>query len=129
MGSSVIFSSIQSFGCLLAALAVAACGTTTKIDQLNSPYPANPEDCKIVFLERTTPPEEPYQILGKIETHLKRNLFFGGTVRLKNDALQELRPKACLLGGNAVVIDDYVESSAAEMTHVHVWATVLRVSK
>jgi len=125
----VNFSLTRSFGYLLLALALAGCGTTTKIDQIGSPYPANSEDCEIVFLEKTKLPTEPYQTLGKVEAHLKRNFFFGGRVHLKDDALEELRPKACLLGGNTVVIDDYVESSAGEMTHVHVWARVLRVAK
>jgi hypothetical protein len=32
------------------------------------------------------------------------------------------------LGGNVVVIDDHIESSASEFSHVHVWATVLKAS-
>jgi len=30
-------------------------------------------------------------------------------------------------GGNGVIVDDYVVSSAAEMSHVHVWDSVLKV--
>lgn len=75
-----------------------------------------------------TLPAGPYEVIGKIESHLERDYFFGGTVRLQ-DQYKELRQKACQLGGDVVVIQDYIESDAAEMSHVHVWATVLRMSR
>lgn len=110
-------------------LALSSCSTTTKVVQLGSSYPANPENCEIIFFQKTTPPTEPYETIGKVETHLQKNFFFGGKVRLEDDARRELCLKACHLGGNAVIVDDYVESSASEMSHVHAWARVLRVSK
>ena len=60
---------------------------------------------------------------------MKKNLFFGGKVQLEDEAFKELKRKACSLGGDAVLIDDYIESSASEMTHVHVWATVVKFTK
>ena len=116
-------------GHLLSILALSSCSTTTKVDQFGSSYPANPENCEIKFFKKIKPPTEPYEQIGKIETHLQKNFFFGGNVHLEDDVFRELRLKACHLGGNAVIIDNQVESSAAEMSHVHVWARVLRVSK
>jgi hypothetical protein len=120
---------IGLLGYLLLMFVLSSCSTTTKIDQLGSSYSAKPENCEITFFKKTKPPAEPYETLGKIETHLQKNFFFGGKVNLDDDAYQELRLKACQLGGNAVIVDEYVESSAAEMSHVHVWARVLKVSK
>lgn len=122
-------SAIRSLVKLLSVFALTSCSTNTKVDQLGSTYPANQSSCEIIFFEKLTPPTEPYETLGKVETHLQRNFFFGGRVNLEDDAHHELRLKACNLGGNAVIVDDYVESSAAEMSHVHVWARVLRVKK
>jgi hypothetical protein len=115
-------------GHLLLILVLSSCSTTTKVDQLGSSNLAKPVNCEIKFFKKMTPPTEPYETLGKVETHIQKNFFFGGKVHLEDDAFQELRIKACHLGGNGVIIDDYVESSAAEMSHVHVWARVLRVS-
>jgi hypothetical protein len=116
-------------GHLLLMLVFSSCSTNTKVDQLGFSYPAKPENCEITFFKKTKPPAESYETLGKIETHLQKNFFFGGKVNLEVDAYQELRLKACHLGGNAVIVDEYVESSAAEMSHVHVWARVLKVPK
>ena len=113
---------------LLLTHALSACSTTTKVDPLGAGHPPRAENCELVFFEKADPPNAAYETIGKIETHVQKNLFFGGQVNLK-DTHEELRSKACGLGGNAVMIDDYLESSALEMSHVHVWATVLRVSQ
>ncbi len=32
------------------------------------------------------------------------------------------------LGGTAVIVDEVLETSASEMSHLHVWATVIRLA-
>jgi hypothetical protein len=115
-------------GYLVLAHALSACSTTTKVDPLGAKHPPGAGTCEIVFFEKARPPNASYESIGKVETHVQKNLFFGGRVNLK-DAFEELRSKACGLGGNAVIVDDYVESAAAEMSHVHVWARVLKLSR
>ncbi len=110
---------------LLFIALLSACATTTKVDKLSSPYQAKAKDCKIQFF-KDGQPREHYEVIGKLESHIRRNLFFGGKVQLEDEAFKELRMKACDLGGDAVIIDDHVETSASEMTHVHVWATVIK---
>ncbi len=105
---------------------IAGCSTTSKVTKFGSAEPISAERCEVQIAEKVTTPILPYEALGKIETHVKRNLFFGGRASL-GDAYDELRAKACQMGGNIVVIDDHIESSAAEFSHVHVWATVLKV--
>ena len=74
-------------------------------------------------------PSANYQAIAKVESHISKNMFFGGKASLTDDAYKELRAKACQLGGEAILIEDSIETGAAEMTHVHVWATVLRRSR
>lgn len=107
---------------------LSGCATTTKVEKINASHQPNEENCNIEFY-KDTKPSEPYAIIGKIESHIKKNLFFGGRVQLEDEAYNELRSKACDLGGDSVIIDDYIESSAAEMSYVHVWATVLKSPK
>lgn len=104
-----------------------ACATTTNVDILNSSYQTKDKDCEIQFY-KDAKPQRNYETIGKIESHIKKNIFFGGKVELEDEAFQELRIKACELGGDAVIIDDSIESSGSEMTHVHVWATVIKYS-
>ena len=107
---------------------LSACATTTKVDNLNYAYQSKDKDCEIQFY-KDDQPKKKYEVIGKIESHIKKNFFFGGQVQLEDEAFKELRIKACGLGGDAVIIDDSIETSASEMTHVHVWATVIKYSK
>ena len=92
-------------------------------------YPSKPENCEVAIFEKPARPNANVEVLAKIESHIKRNFFLGGKVSVKEDAYKELRLRACQLGGDSLIIEDSVESAAAEMTHVHVWATVLRTSR
>jgi len=112
---------------LATVVLLSACGTTTKVDVLNSAYQSNNNDCKIQFFKDDQPKKD-YEVIGKIESHIKKNFIFGGVVHLEDEAFKELRIKACNLGGDGVIIDDSIETSAGEMTHVHVWATVIKSS-
>lgn len=113
---------------LLIVIILSGCATTTKVEKTNFPSQPKEQDCEIVFY-KDSKPSEPYITVGKVESHIKKNLFFGGAVQLEDEAYTELRIKACDLGGDFVIIDDYIETSAAEMSHVHVWATVLKLAK
>jgi hypothetical protein len=104
-----------------------SCATTTNVDRLNSAYQSKNKDCEIQFY-KDAKPQKNYETIGKIESHIKKNFFFGGKVQLEDEAFKELRIKACELGGDGVIIDDSIETSVSEMTHVHVWATVIKYS-
>jgi hypothetical protein len=108
---------------------VSGCATITNVDKLNSAYQAKDKNCEIQFFKDDDKPQKNYETIGKIESHIKKNFFFGGKVQLEDEAFKELRIKACGLGGDAVIIDDCIETSVSEMSHVHVWATVIKYSK
>lgn len=109
---------------VLGAVSLAACHHTVKVDPVGAAYPARKAGCEITVLDQL--PSAPYQLIGKIEAHAEGNFFFGGKVTLKDDVSKELRKKACLLGGDALYINDAIESSAAEMSYAHAWASVFR---
>jgi len=106
---------------------LASCATSTRVDAANTAYPARDSDCEITFF-KDAKPSVSFETLGKIESHIAKNFFFGGKAQLEDEGYKELRAKACGIGGNAVVIDDHVQTSVSEMTHLHVWATVIRLS-
>lgn len=116
--------------CTRAALVIVAqlcgCATSTVVTPSTPNISARPGGCHVQVVGRggTIPPGD--EEIARIESHVQRNFFFGGRVTLLQDAYNELRAKACEAGGDRVRVDDFVESAAAEMTHVHVWATVFR---
>lgn len=107
---------------------LSACTTTTKVDVINSAYQSENKSCEIQFY-KDDQPKGNYKVIAKIESHIEKNIFFGGKVQLEDEAFKELRTKACILGGDAVIIDDSIETSSPEMSHVHVWATVIKYIK
>jgi hypothetical protein len=117
-------------GCIGAALVflvqLAGCATSTVVTSSMPNAPAPSANCRASVIDRGGAVPAGYQEVAKIESHIKRNFFFGGPVTLLDEAYKELRAKACEVGGDHVRVDDFVESAAAEMTHVHVWATVFR---
>ena len=121
--------SIRNIHCILLALLIllSACATTTKVNKLNTSYKAKDKNCEIEFFKENQL-QKKYEEIGKIESHIEKNVFFGGKVQLEDEAYTELRTKACSLGGDAVIINDCINTSASEMSHVHVWATVLKYS-
>ena len=114
---------------LAVIILLTSCATTTTVDKLNSDCQSKDKNCEIQFFKDNAQPQKDYETIGKIESHIKKNFFFGGKVQLEDEAFTELRIKACGLGGDAVIIDDCIETSASEMSHVHVWATVIKYSK
>ena len=113
---------------LIIIIVVSGCSTTTNVDRVNSAYQYKDKDCEIQFFKDDAKPQKNYETIGKIESHIEKNFFFGGKVQLEDEAFKELRIKACGLGGDAVIIDDCIETSVSEMSHVHVWATVIKYS-
>lgn len=107
-----------------------ACATNTAVAVVNDKYQQSNQQtdksCDIPFFRKSQPTAE-YETLAKIESHVQKNFFFGGTAKLEDEAYAELRKKACAVGANAVLIDDYVESKALEFSHVHVWASAIRL--
>lgn len=126
----IYFSSllIRAIVIIFSMFAFAGCATTTKVETLGAQRPALENTCKVDILAKSALPSDAVT-LGKLETHIKGNIFFGGVVRTNDEGYKELRIKVCSLGGNAVVIDDLIESSAAEMRHIHIWARALLIPK
>lgn len=112
----------------LTAFFLGGCVNITKIVTEGKTQSPLSEDCVVDIIEKNKLPDN-FETLGSIETHIKGNIFFGGVVRTNDEGFKELRKKTCLLGGNAVVIDDSMEIASVEMRHVHIWARVLRVAK
>jgi hypothetical protein len=104
---------------------LAACSTTSTVNIVNPKYQTSQSACEVSFFKKAKPEGE-FETLAKIESHVQRNLFFGGDAKLEDEAYAELRKKGCAVGGNAIIINDYVESRASEFSHVHVWATVVK---
>jgi len=111
---------------LVCVVSLASCATSSRVDALNGGSSARDGDCEITFF-KDAKPSVPFETLGRIESHIAKNFFFGGKAKLEDEGYNELRAKACGIGGNAVVIDDHIQTSASEMTHLHIWATVIRL--
>lgn len=111
---------------LVGVAQLAGCATSTSVTPLAPNLAARVGRCDVNVIDRGGSAPAGFAAIARIESHIKRNFFFGGRVTLLDEAYKELRVKACDVGGDQVRVDDFMESAAGEMTHVHVWATVFR---
>ncbi|MFZ6656894.1 hypothetical protein [Undibacterium sp. TJN19] len=119
---------LRTFFVFFLIFQLSGCATVSKVETVGDIQPVLADKCQIEIIDKSALPIGS-KIIGNIETHIKGNIFFGGVVRTNDEGYKELRIKSCALGGNAVVIDDVIESSAAEMRHIHIWARVLIIPK
>jgi len=125
---NTLASKLSAFSLLpVMVMLLTACATNTTVTVADSKHNSADLICNVRFFNRDKPGSD-FVTIAKIESHIQKNMFFGKTANLDGDAYPELRDKACAAGGNGVVIDDYVESRALEFSHVHVWATVIRLN-
>ncbi len=114
---------------ILAAATLSACSTTTSLRTPPAGYANARADsnCKVdIYADKSQKPQRPYRVITQAESSIRQNVFFGGKATLDNEAFAELRKQACKVGADAVVISDYIESSATEMSHIYVWADLVR---
>ncbi len=111
----------------LLALVAWACSTTTTLTAPTASNARRSEDCSVeIYPDRLKKPERPYEVVTRAESHIQRNLFFGGKATLDDDAYTELRKQACRAGADAILIEDVIESKANEFSHIHLWAELVR---
>ena len=97
----------------LAALGLVGCGAV-KVSPTGAGSESKPGDCKVEFLRKK--PVRPFVELGELQSHV--------TVVPPGGALSVLRPKACELGADAVIVKrDFVTN---EFGHTLVAGVAIR---
>jgi len=86
-----------SFAVVLATAVLAACATggPVTVRSYGIAAPAKPPGCGLEVLQK--PPARPYDTLGEIESHV--------TVVPPEGAVSVVKPKACELGADAIIVD------------------------
>lgn len=77
-----------------AALVLAGCGRSVQVHRTASTAASRPSSCDLAYFYKT--PGEPYDELGDLETHL--------TSPPTKGAIEALRPEACRLGADALIV-------------------------
>jgi hypothetical protein len=82
-----------------ALLALAACASAgiKVVRTSDEKLPPKPADCPLEFLRKA--PAQPYDDLAELESHVTSPPAYGA------GALEVLRPKACELGADAVIVE------------------------
>jgi hypothetical protein len=98
---------------LLSASVLASCGGVT-VHRRGASAPPKPRDCELEILQK--PPPRPYDVLADLTSHV--------TVVPREGALSVLRPKACELGADAIIVVQNMVLN--ELGHTLVAATAIR---
>ena len=113
---------------IVGALAASGCAHVDTRTERLSGEPGVSTQAQDIKIFKDSKPEIGYELIGKIESHIRRNIFWGGVARLDDEGYTELRQKAGVMGGNAVIIDNVIVTASGESTHIHIWATVIRMN-
>lgn len=99
-------------------LALSACaGAGIKVVRASDEkLPPKPADCALEFLK--DPPKQPYDDIADLESHVTSPPTYGA------GALEVLRPKACELGADAVIVRRNFVTN--EFGHVMVAGTAIK---
>lgn len=118
---------VRVFCAALVFAALGACSSSTRLSVPSAAPAVSQKGCVVdIYADKNQKPDRAYRELSKAESRIRRNIFFGGKATLEDDAYAELRLQACKIGADAVIIEDYIVSSAAELSHVYVWAVLVR---
>jgi outer membrane biosynthesis protein TonB len=98
----------------LAPLALAACGSVKVTPSCAAAGKPRPSDCPLELLYKAPP--RPYEPLAELQSHV--------TAVPPGGALEVLRPKACELGADAIIVER--EQVLNEFGHVLVVGTAIR---
>lgn len=79
----------------LGALGLVACGGGVTVRRTAAQAPPRPADCELELLRKA--PERPHDVLAELESHVTRVPPDG--------ALAVLKPVACALGADAIVVE------------------------
>ena len=116
-------------GILIVFLLMASCSSTKSSvtsHHVRDLSIKNDTECNIQFVEDKELGVNGYLLIGEIESHIKRNLFTGWVADLERDVQPEVKKQACSLGATHVIIDNIIETSAAEFKHIHIWARAFK---
>ena len=96
----------------------------TKITNLGYVFDKKPVDCPIEVLNNTKPTKE-YIVVANLESHFVYGALTSAT-GMADNIKKELVKQACLLGGDAVIVKDVIDSKANESNISHIWSTVVK---
>jgi hypothetical protein len=110
---------------VLSLFIVSGCAKSVTVSEVYNQQPVKASTCLVnVFSEQK--PQLQFTELASINAHIQVNMFGASRKSMVAKAIKELKAKACELGGDAIIITDSIESSAAEFSHLRTWATVIK---
>lgn len=107
----------RSAAALLVALAACATSGIKVIRTSDEKFPGRPADCQLEFLQKA-PRDRAFTEIAELETHVTSPPAYG------MGALEVLRPQACELGADAVVVTRNFVTN--EFGHVLVAGTAIK---
>jgi hypothetical protein len=88
-------------------------GIRSKVEIVGSKRPEKPAGCQVeIFKDKK--PENPYQVVARIDTYVRRNKITQGREAAYEEAVPELKKRACKAGADAVIVLRQAVSSSGE---------------
>jgi hypothetical protein len=89
-------------------------GIRSKVEIVGSKRPEKPAGCPIEIFKDDKKPEKPHQLVARIDTYVRRNKITQGREAVYEEAVPELKKRACKAGAEAVIVLRQALSSSGE---------------
>lgn len=94
-------------------------GVRSKVEIVGSKHAEKPAGCPIeIFKDKK--PENPNQLVARIDTYVRRNKITQGREAIFEEAVPELKKRACKAGADAVIVLRQALSSAGEFKILYI---------
>jgi len=98
---------------------------SSEVQNLGYLYPPKDADCDIRVLS-SKKLEKPHIVIGKVDTHIRRNMAMTFDETLKEDLEKELRKQGCSLGGDMVIIDELADKNSDTSGYLRARSSVIK---
>jgi hypothetical protein len=97
----------------------------SEVKNLGYLYSPKQVECDIRILS-SKKPNNPHVVIGKVKSHVRRNMIITNDETPKQDLENEIRKQGCALGGDIIIIDKIVDKTSGSSGHLEAWSTVIK---
>lgn len=103
-------------------------GVRSKVEHVGAKRPARPSNCKVDFINEGKP-ERLYEVVARIDVYVRRNKITQGRQAIYEEAIPELKKRACQVGADAIIVLRQTVSISGEFKLLYVKAEAIHFTE
>lgn len=100
-------------------------GVRSKVELVGPKRTAKPQNCEVELFSDDKKPEKPYEVVARMDVYVRRNKITQGRQAAYEEAVPELKKRACKAGADAVIVLRQTVSHSGEFKLLYVKAEAI----